>query len=73
MTVTSNTLASMTDSIRKLYSPPAGLVGYSMGAVVMLLTAARAGHVRRLVVGGIGAAAVERGGVDTDVLDPQAS
>ncbi len=44
------------------------LVGYSMGAVVALLTAARCAAVRRLVVGGIGAATVERGGVDTSVL-----
>ncbi|MDT0166003.1 alpha/beta fold hydrolase [Actinotalea sp. AC32] len=48
------------------------LVGYSMGAVVALLAAAREPRVRRLVVGGIGAAAVEQGGVDTTVLDREA-
>jgi len=46
------------------------LVGYSMGAVVALITAAREPRVRRLVVGGIGAGAVELGGVDTRVLAP---
>lgn len=45
------------------------LVGYSMGAVIALLTAARCRAVRRLVVGGVGAATVERGGVDAGVLD----
>lgn len=48
------------------------LVGYSMGAVVSLLTAAREPRVRRLVVGGIGHAAAERGGVDTASLAPEA-
>ncbi|MEE1930319.1 alpha/beta fold hydrolase [Streptomyces sp. TRM 70351] len=41
------------------------LAGYSMGAIVALLTAARDGRVRRLVVAGVGAGVVERGGVDT--------
>jgi pimeloyl-ACP methyl ester carboxylesterase len=44
------------------------LVGYSMGAVVALLTAAGDLRVRRLVVGGVGAAVVELGGVDTRAL-----
>jgi pimeloyl-ACP methyl ester carboxylesterase len=48
------------------------LAGYSMGAVVSLTVAAREPRVRRLVVGGIGAGAVELGGLDTDVLAPQA-
>ena len=48
------------------------LVGYSMGAVVSLLVAARDRRVRRLVVGGVGAAVVELGGVDTRVVDPAA-
>ncbi len=48
------------------------LVGYSMGAIVVLLTASRCDAVRRLVVGGIGGATVERGGVDTSVLDSAA-
>jgi pimeloyl-ACP methyl ester carboxylesterase len=41
------------------------LVGYSMGAIVALLTAAADPRVRRLVVGGVGAGIVELGGVDT--------
>ncbi|MCP2168693.1 alpha/beta fold hydrolase [Goodfellowiella coeruleoviolacea] len=41
------------------------LVGYSMGAIVSLLVAADQPWVRRLVVGGIGAAVVELGGVET--------
>ncbi|MEU1039479.1 alpha/beta fold hydrolase [Streptomyces sp. NPDC005551] len=41
------------------------LAGYSMGAIVSLLTAVRDPRVRRLVVGGVGAAVVELGGVDT--------
>ena len=40
------------------------LVGYSMGAVVALLYASSAEGVRRLVVGGVGSAVVECGGVD---------
>jgi len=44
------------------------LVGYSMGAVVALLTAAEDLRVRRLVIGGVGAAVVELGGVDTRAL-----
>ncbi|SDJ96313.1 Lysophospholipase, alpha-beta hydrolase superfamily [Actinopolyspora mzabensis] len=49
--------------------PQVDLVGYSMGAVVSLLTASRDGRVRRLVVGGVGGAVVELGGVDTGALD----
>ena len=41
------------------------LVGYSMGAIVSLVTASQDERVRRLVVGGIGAGVVELGGVDT--------
>ncbi|CAL9424589.1 2-succinyl-6-hydroxy-2,4-cyclohexadiene-1-carboxylate synthase [Actinosynnema sp. ALI-1.44] len=48
--------------------PAVDLVGYSMGAVVALLTAVREPAVRRLVVGGVGAGVVEVGGVDTRVL-----
>ncbi|MEU9579365.1 alpha/beta fold hydrolase [Streptomyces chilikensis] len=44
------------------------LVGYSMGAVVSLLTAARDTRIRRLVIGGVGAAVVELGGVDSRVV-----
>jgi pimeloyl-ACP methyl ester carboxylesterase len=44
------------------------LVGYSMGAVVSLLTAARDTRIRRLAIGGVGAAVVELGGVDSRVI-----
>ncbi|BCJ40853.1 alpha/beta hydrolase [Actinoplanes ianthinogenes] len=44
------------------------LVGYSMGAIVALLTATRDTRVRRLVVGGVGAGVVEVGGLDTRVI-----
>jgi pimeloyl-ACP methyl ester carboxylesterase len=48
--------------------PHVHLAGYSMGAVVSLLTAAADPRVGRLVVGGVGAAAVELGGVDTRAI-----
>jgi pimeloyl-ACP methyl ester carboxylesterase len=48
--------------------PAVDVVGYSMGAVIALLTAAEGDVVRRLVVGGVGAGVVEVGGVDTRVL-----
>jgi len=48
------------------------LVGYSMGAVVALLTAVEDTRVRRLAIGGVGAGIVELGGVDTRVVDPRA-
>jgi pimeloyl-ACP methyl ester carboxylesterase len=51
-------------------APEVDLVGYSMGAVVALLVAAREPRVRRLVVGGIGASAAELGGVDTRLRPP---
>ncbi|MET8575916.1 alpha/beta hydrolase [Streptomyces sp. NPDC005012] len=44
------------------------LAGYSMGAVVSLLTAARDTRIRRLAIGGVGAAVVELGGVDSRVV-----
>ncbi|AEV86482.1 alpha/beta hydrolase [Actinoplanes sp. SE50] len=44
------------------------LAGYSMGAIVALLTATRDTRVRRLVIGGVGAAVVELGGLDTRVV-----
>ncbi|MEU0137853.1 alpha/beta hydrolase [Streptomyces sp. NPDC006296] len=47
------------------------LAGYSMGAVVAVLAAARDRRVRRLVAGGIGAGAVEVGGLDTRVMPPE--
>lgn len=46
------------------------LAGYSMGAIVSLLVSADDVRVRRLVVGGVGAAVVELGGVERRVLDP---
>lgn len=45
------------------------LAGYSMGAIVSLVVAATDDRIERLVVGGIGRAAVEMGGVDRDSLD----
>lgn len=48
--------------------PAVDLVGYSMGAVIALITAADEPAVRKLVVGGVGAGVVEVGGVDTRVL-----
>lgn len=44
------------------------LAGYSMGAIVSLVLAGTDRRVRRLVVGGIGAGVVERGGVDTRAI-----
>jgi pimeloyl-ACP methyl ester carboxylesterase len=49
-------------------SPEVDLVGYSMGSIVSLITATADSRVRRLVVGGVGAAVVELGGVDTRVI-----
>lgn len=64
----------MADDVRALLDElglrQVDLVGYSMGAVVSLITAAREPRVRRLVVGGIGAGAVELGGVDSTALPP---
>ncbi len=48
------------------------LVGYSMGAIVSLLVGSHERRIRRLVIGGIGAGVVERGGVDTRALHPTA-
>lgn len=47
------------------------LVGYSMGAIVSLITAADDERVTRLVVGGVGAGVVELGGVDRRALAPE--
>lgn len=44
------------------------LVGYSMGSVVALIFASQNSCVRRLVIGGVGSAVVELGGVDTRAL-----
>jgi pimeloyl-ACP methyl ester carboxylesterase len=46
----------------------ADLVGYSMGAIVALLTAVDDPRIRRLVVAGVGASVVELGGVDTRAM-----
>ncbi len=46
----------------------ADLVGYSMGAIVSLITATQEPRIRRLVVGGVGAGIVEVGGVDTRAI-----
>ncbi len=43
------------------------LVGYSMGALVSLLTASQDSRVRRLVVGGVGAGIVERDSLNSRV------
>ncbi len=52
---------------------PFDLVGYSMGGVTATIAAATEGaRVRRLVIGGIGSAVVECGGVDTRVMDRDA-
>jgi len=45
------------------------LLGYSMGAIVALLVALEDRRLRRLVIGGVGEAVVDLGGVDTRVLD----
>jgi pimeloyl-ACP methyl ester carboxylesterase len=45
------------------------LVGYSMGAVVSLITASEEPRIRRLAVGGVGAGIVELGGLDTRAID----
>lgn len=48
------------------------LVGYSMGAIVSLLTAVQDNRIRRLIVGGVGAGVLELGGVDTRVMNDRA-
>jgi pimeloyl-ACP methyl ester carboxylesterase len=47
-----------------LDAPQIDLVGYSMGAIVSLIYASGGERVRRLVVGGVGSAVLECGGVD---------
>ncbi|MGZ4707768.1 MAG: alpha/beta fold hydrolase, partial [Acidimicrobiales bacterium] len=44
------------------------LVGYSMGSIVSLIAASREDRIRRLVVGGVGSAVVELGGVDQETI-----
>ncbi|HTY73587.1 MAG TPA: alpha/beta fold hydrolase [Actinomycetes bacterium] len=48
--------------------PEIDLVGFSMGAVVSLIAATQEKRIRRLVTVGVGAAVVERGGVDSASL-----
>ncbi|MDP9795589.1 pimeloyl-ACP methyl ester carboxylesterase [Catenuloplanes nepalensis] len=58
----------LTVLIDRLGVAEADLVGYSMGGVVAAITAATDGRIRRLVIGGVAASLVERGGVDSRVL-----
>ncbi|WP_045746277.1 alpha/beta fold hydrolase [Actinoplanes rectilineatus] len=51
-----------------LGEPAVDLAGYSMGAIVALLSATWDTRIRRLVVGGVGAGVVELGGLDTRVI-----
>ena len=44
------------------------LVGYSMGAIVSLIAASEDRRIRRLIVGGVGSAVVELGGVDQETI-----
>jgi pimeloyl-ACP methyl ester carboxylesterase len=60
--------AKMAADLRQLFDRISGaqrvdLVGYSMGAVVSLLTASQDTRVRRLVVGGVGGGLIERNGL----------
>lgn len=48
------------------------LLGFSMGAVVALFAAANDQRIRRFVLTGLGASAVEQGGLDRTVLDVDA-
>ena len=48
------------------------LVGYSMGAIVSLIAASHEPRIRRLIIGGVGAGVVERGGVDTRAISSDA-
>jgi pimeloyl-ACP methyl ester carboxylesterase len=62
----------MARDLRQLFdivgAPRIDLVGYSMGAIVSLIAASQDERIRRLVVGGVGAGVVERGGVDTRTI-----
>jgi pimeloyl-ACP methyl ester carboxylesterase len=48
------------------------VAGYSMGAIVALVLATSDPRLRRLVIGGVGSAVVELGGVDTRVIPAEA-
>lgn len=66
----------MAADLRRLFdltgAPQLDLVGYSMGAVVSLLTASQDTRVRRLVVGGVGGGLVERQGLVASQATPAA-
>jgi pimeloyl-ACP methyl ester carboxylesterase len=66
----------MVRDLRQLYdllgAPQVDLVGYSMGSFVSLLTASQEPRVRRLVVGGVGAGVLQRGGVDARLVSRDA-
>lgn len=60
-----------TDLVKLLHildAPTYHLVGYSMGAVIAIFAALRDPRVERLVLGGVGCAVVELGGLDTRAL-----
>ncbi|GIE34803.1 alpha/beta hydrolase [Actinoplanes italicus] len=48
------------------------VAGYSMGAIVSLVLATSDPRLRRLVIGGVGSAVVELGGVDTRIIPAEA-
>ncbi|MFI0352170.1 alpha/beta fold hydrolase [Actinomadura sp. 9N407] len=60
--------ADLRELLDVLGEPAVDLAGYSMGAIVSLIAAGQEPRVRRLAVGGVGAAVVELGGVDTRVM-----
>ncbi len=62
-------LAALLDRIG---APEVDLVGYSMGAIVVLLLASEDARVRRLIVGGIGSGVIECGGVDRRAVSNEA-
>jgi len=63
---------AMSRDLRMLFdligAPQVHLVGYSMGSLVSLLTAATDRRITRLVAGGVGASVVELGGPDSRVV-----
>jgi pimeloyl-ACP methyl ester carboxylesterase len=52
----------------RIGAPEVDLAGYSMGAIVSLIAATQDRRIRRLVVGGVGEAVIDLGGVDTRVI-----
>lgn len=66
----------MAADLRRLFdltrAPQIDLAGYSMGAIVSLLTASQDARVRRLVVGGVGGGLVERQGLVASQATPAA-